>query len=576
LSSDDFEIGLDFTKVKHHLKKIKWPLILLVAIILFGIYLRSYHINYPTIGYHNMKEDHYLSLAINMRDSGNYLRTTWFDCNGNFINDYRADSYEACSGNWGEHPVAVWTLMIFMFIFGWKLWVARGVIVLFSVLTAIPIYLIIKRLTGDKEYLALLSSLIYVSLPLSIFFGRNVQMDAPSLFFSILAVYYFIKFFDENRTKDFIIGATALLFAAWFKMFTLMVFASLLFIIPFSQYKKYFTKFKDYKIEWIVVFIVIFLSAIWPAYISGAVMPFAKERGAVGVNGEWFGKNGWIDPTFSIISKEYWDNNKMILSAYVSDNYHWKGFWLAIFGFTLFLLKYKSRISKFAIGYALGILIYIPLMAYKWNGHNYYQFPFLMFAAMCIANVFYQTGVLLKALVSNEKAKIAIQLVPLIALLLLVAPFKESTQRMFNTQFFGQDVAGLYINQHTAKGEIFLLERGGQNEVSWTAQRFYYGVPNEVSELQWLEENKNLKYIAMTYSGVSTLQQKPIWEYISKNYEIAQIGFIQTAQGPQVYHVVLRKGGVYDTNQLSNKQAVLATTYEFSGKQKIPYYVIEQ
>ncbi|MDP7157791.1 MAG: hypothetical protein QF922_06170, partial [SAR324 cluster bacterium] len=36
----------------------------LTIILVFGAYLRSYHINYPSIGYHNMKENEYLSMAL--------------------------------------------------------------------------------------------------------------------------------------------------------------------------------------------------------------------------------------------------------------------------------------------------------------------------------------------------------------------------------------------------------------------------------------------------------------------------------------------------------------------------------
>ena len=78
----------------------------------------------------------------------------------------------------------------------------------------------------------------------------------------------------------------------------------------------------------------------------------------------------------------------------------------------------------------------------------------------------------------------------------------------------------------------------------------------------------------MTYSGVSTIQQKKSWQYISENYHIAQVGFVQTAQGPQVYHMVLERGGNFNTSSLSGKPAILAETYEMTYT-KIPYYVIE-
>jgi len=573
MTNDDFdEVSVNFKKI---FKKVKWTYLVLVLIILFGTYLRFYHINYPTIGYHNMKEDQYLSLALNMKESGNYLRTTWYDCSAYFVNNYFSDPYKACSANSDETPPMIWTLILFFAIFGWKLWVARLFIILTCIFTIIPLYLIIKRLCNN-EYIALLSSLIYAVLPLSIFFGRNIQMDAPSYLFCLLTLYFLIEFVYENRTKDFIIAAIFFTLAAWFKPLSLMVLASLIFIIPLSKYKHYIKHILDYKIEIIAIIIALILSTIWPLYLAGVVMPAAKSAGTAGVTftSDWFGKYGWVDTTFSIFSHQYWVDNKMILFSYFADNYSWTGFWLMIAGFLLFCWNYKSKISKFIFGYGLGIIVYILLFDNKWNGHTYYQYPFLMFAALCIANVFFQAGMLIKSFFQNEKAKKIVQLIPLIALLLLIAPFKESAQRMFNTQFFGQDIAGSYINAHTSPSDIFLLERGGQNQVSWTARRFYYAVPDDAELIQKLEKERNLTYIVMTYSGVATIQQKKSWQYISENYHIVQAGFVQTPQGPQVYHMVLEKGGTFNTSTLSNKPARLAETYEFTYT-TIPYYVIE-
>jgi 4-amino-4-deoxy-L-arabinose transferase-like glycosyltransferase len=571
MAFDNFEEGI--LNLKKFFKKFKWTYAVLILIILLGAYLRFYHINYPSIGYHNMKEDHYLSLALNMKDSGNYFRTTWFDCNGNFINDYFGDPYQKCSGNWGETPPAVWTLMLFLMIFGWKLWAARLFIVLCAVLTVIPLYLIIKKLS-NSEYYALLSSLIYAVLPLGVFFGRNIQMDAPSYFFSLLALYFLIKFVYDNKTKDFIIACVFVVLAAWFKPLSLLPVAAILFIIPWTTYKKYFTKILDYKIEIIVLIITIILVTIWPLYLSGAIMPDAKAAGQAGVSGSWFGRSGWVDTTFSIFGSEYWANYKPIIFSYIADNYSWHGFWFMIVGFALFFLNYKSKISRFIFGYALAIILYISLFAYKWNAHAYYQYPFLLFAAMCIANVFFQAGMLLKSFFTNEKVRKIVQFIPLIALLLLVAPFKDSTDRVFNTQFFGTDIAGTYLNTHTTPSEIFLLEKGVQSQVSWTARRFYYGIPDDVELLKRVEKEKNLRYIALTDYGVTSVQQKKTWPYIMANYHIAQVGFIQTSEGPQIRHMILEKGGTYNLSTLNTRPVRLAETYELTYT-TVPYYVIE-
>ena len=59
----------EFKEIIIFLKK-NWAFIILIAIFLFGLHLRSYHLDYPVIGYHNWKETHYLTEARNFADEG--------------------------------------------------------------------------------------------------------------------------------------------------------------------------------------------------------------------------------------------------------------------------------------------------------------------------------------------------------------------------------------------------------------------------------------------------------------------------------------------------------------------------
>lgn len=542
-----------------------WQYIVLIAIMFLGLYLRTYHIDYPTIGYHNMKEDEFLSFAINMHDSGDYIRTTWFDCSVS-TNDYFGDPYERCHFNESETPLPIWLMILFFTIFGWKLWVARMSIILFSVGTIALIYLVVKKVT-DKEYLALLSAFFYAVLPLSIFFGRNIQMDSPSLFLGLCTLYFFISWLMERKLSTFIVACIFFVLTAWFKITSLIVLSPLLFMIPYKEISKGFFDKKYWK-EFLILAIAIILSVVWLMFIAGALMPTTTANTMS--SGSFIGKNNWIDLSLSIFTSSYWNNYGPLLKAYASDNYSIRGLWMILLGFALFLMNYKSKISKFMFGYALGIILFIIIFAYKWNAHNYYQFPFLPFAAICLANVIFQAGAMLKSITKIKY----LQLLPILLIVFLIGPFKGSTMQQFNTQFFGQDVAGEYINQHTQKGEIFLLERHIQGQMSWTAQRFYYSIPDDVEKLKEIETKKGLKYIVLDGYGIQSAQSRGSWDYIQKNYHIAQAGFIQNNQGPQIYHLILERGGEMNFSSLNNKPAKIAKTYEMSTAE-IPYYVVE-
>jgi len=70
----DKEIKLNF----NWLKKVNWIPILLVAFLILGLFLRTYHLNFPSIGYHNMKENEYLDEAYFFLNEGNFLHKQTF------------------------------------------------------------------------------------------------------------------------------------------------------------------------------------------------------------------------------------------------------------------------------------------------------------------------------------------------------------------------------------------------------------------------------------------------------------------------------------------------------------------
>ena len=52
----------------------KWQrLAILLAILVVGFILRTFNLDSPSIGYHNMKENEYLSMAQEMNRSGDYV-----------------------------------------------------------------------------------------------------------------------------------------------------------------------------------------------------------------------------------------------------------------------------------------------------------------------------------------------------------------------------------------------------------------------------------------------------------------------------------------------------------------------
>ena len=61
----------DWNKLKtFNFYKNNWHYIVIFFLIIWGYQLRAYHIDYPSIGYHNMKENIYLMQAYHMYEGG--------------------------------------------------------------------------------------------------------------------------------------------------------------------------------------------------------------------------------------------------------------------------------------------------------------------------------------------------------------------------------------------------------------------------------------------------------------------------------------------------------------------------
>src|SRR3989338_10640863 len=88
--------------------------ILLSLIILTGFFPRAYHLNFPSIGYHNMKENENISIAKYIRDTNDFVnRKIYF---------YDAFSDKNDFGLYPQVPFTAYQIFIGYKLFGDNLW----------------------------------------------------------------------------------------------------------------------------------------------------------------------------------------------------------------------------------------------------------------------------------------------------------------------------------------------------------------------------------------------------------------------------------------------------------------------
>ncbi len=532
------------------LKDINWTYIILLIFLIFGLYIRAYHLDYPSIGYHNMKENEYLDEAYFFKTEGNFLHKQAFAFSG-------FDEGNAYHEEYAEVPYVAYLTAGLWLVFGESIWLPRLFMIFFMLGSILLTYFVVKRLTSN-EYISILSSLLITIMPLGIYFGRNIQPESPGLFLMLLTTLFFIKWLDTKDRKQLMYSGFAFS-AAWGLKYSFGVIAvPLFFMLPFREI---FEKFKKHSKEFWADMKYLFYGIV-PGIITTLVYELSvTDRTKVGYRIE----------ILRIFDWGYWTSRWPSLMSYFNDNYTMWFLWLSAIGFVFVLLKFRTRFSKFLIGYVFSILVYADLMSAKIGGHSYYQIPFLPLICILSAYALFCLGTLLKQISSNKMAFY----LPLVLILLAIPAMQAANNRVWATNFYGQDFIGEYLKTRLFPGERLGAATHSQDLAVCSYAKHRCGFVPTLEEFKYKEQVFNLRYL---YVGVSEMDKlngnDPLWVYIKDNYKIDIIGLMNMNKQLIPIHIVLKKGGKFNLNDVTNKQPQAAKTYDAKQGQ-VPYYYIQ-
>lgn len=538
------EINLNF------LKKINITYTLLVLFLILGVYLRVYHMDFPSIGYHNVKENEYLDEAYFFMNQGNYLHKQAFSFFG-------LDEGTGYHEEYAEVPLVAYATAILWTIFGVHIWIPRLMMILFMMGSVLLTYFLVKRLTG-KEYLSLLSSFLLAIMPLGVYFGRNIQPESPGLFAILLTSLFFVKWLDTKQRKYLMYSGFAFS-AAWALKYSFGIVAvPLFFIFPF---KETYEKIKYHKKEFYQD-LKYFIYGIIPGIISTLLYELT-------VVDRW--KQGYSVDIFRIFDSTYWISRWPSLMSYFNDNYTMWFLWMAILGLVLVIFKYRTRFSRFILGYVFSIFIYSDLMAAKIGGHSYYQMPFL--PLVCILSAYFMF-ILGTTFVHMLKSKYALY-IPLIIILVAAPAINDANNRVWGTIFYGQDFLGEYLRTRMAPDERLFAFADSQDLATCSYAKHRCGWPSNLSELKRKEKVFNINYIYIGQSSFNDIESNDtMWKYIKNNYHIDIVGLMNYNGQLAPVHFILKRGGKFNISEVSKKQVQTAEIYDTLQGQ-VPYYYIQ-
>ncbi|MBF0459503.1 MAG: glycosyltransferase family 39 protein [Nitrospirae bacterium] len=524
---------------------------LLLVFVVYGFSLRAYHIDYVSIGLHNLKENQHLSEALNFYKKGISIhREVFFQTADKDIPYYE---------EYPQFPLIPYLGVMFWKIFGVSFWTMRLQIILFSLGTIPLSYLVTKKITGD-EVVSLVTAGFMAIMPLNVFFGRNIQPESHCLFFLLVFYYYFIKWSEDARFRNALYVGASLALIGLLKISFLVPALAVLPIVP---YRRILDDIKSINLRPYYGFLIIL---VLPLYIWITKLTNINESLTEGSLHN-------IKP-FDPFTIQYWKTNSLAIISFWEDNYS-APLGTVMFLGLLLLLFVKGRTRSFFISYLGSFVIYMMIFSLYFYQHSYYQMPYVYLASFAIAFAFHY---LFTVVIKLKHLKYASFLI----LILSLFPVKASITRHYDSQFLGTDVAGEYIRSHTGSADRFLVMATAQKlAVCYFAERFCFALPAEEQEVKKFEKKFNSKYIFIYNNSMSQAMSQKSWNYIASNYKVAQAGIINTGEaasaqdnGYRVAYLLLVKGGTFSTDILNGKVPELRKYYEFSYA-NYPFYTIE-
>lgn len=515
----------------------------LCLILLLGFLVRTYHINFPSIGYHNMKENDLLSIAQEMKRTGDFLTRRVYFLSGL--------EEEPMVKLFPQVPLIPYQILVSWRFLGENLWGPRLLNVIFGVLSILVIYLI-GRLLFRETILSLLCAFFLSIMPLAVFFSRNIQPESPGFFFMILGNLFYLRFIRFLKKSDFFLGGVSFSIAWLYKLSFIIGVFPFLFCLPYTI----FFKEKKESLRHIVVFLIsyipVLIVTLWLIQI-----------------GEWQFHPAVRINLWKIFTFSYWKEYGRPIWWYMQgENFTPVYTALTLLGIIFAILKPKELSNRFILGWALTIIPYAMIFQNLINQHNYYQMPFLIL--VCVSSV--NAISYISEVVSIKSVSPKHFLVFLIAVVIIISSsfVYNSTSRMFGTIFYGLDVAGASLKEFTKPGErIFLLAHHQGQGIARYARR-YAGWTDDLEDFKNKERSFNIRYISFYPAELALtlkINNAALFDYIQNNYHVKEVGL--TEEPANIFYIILEKGEGSDQKtflQSFNGTRQLRTIYKIPNR----------
>lgn len=272
-----------------------------------------------------------------------------------------------------EFPLPEYLIAKLYSIFGPHVLVARLFFLFFFLASAYFLYKSLS-LVFESSRIPRIATLIYGSLPLSLYFSRAMHIDFFVMTFAFGALYFALRAISERRLIHLLISC----------VFTCIGFVSkapyFFFLVPPILLFAYQRKNLGWLFSRSVIFALpVLLLMLWTGYVkdvNGRIPDWSVIPNFNRFTEMWY----WYFGSWS--QRMNFGNWTTIFERVFHEVFGWAG---AIFGIFALYLAPKSKEGRWTLSLLLGTLLYVFVFFNLNVIHNYYQLPFLMVASVLIA-----------------------------------------------------------------------------------------------------------------------------------------------------------------------------------------------
>jgi Dolichyl-phosphate-mannose-protein mannosyltransferase len=535
---------------------IRSQILLLLAVLALAVFLRTPLINSPSIGYHNMKENEYISMAKNMRRSGDLMnRDVYF---------YNAFTDKKDFSLYPQIPfVAYQTLLGYKLSIN-SLWFTRLLNIIWMIFSIVIIFFIARNFTQRFCY-SFAAAMLLAIMPLGVYFSRNLQPESGAFMFMLLGYFFCMKFMQGFKDKYLWLFSLSFTITAAYKLPFLIGYAPLLIVFPYRQYSK--STRTSVTLRQLVVFILPILSLL-SYWFAANQLHFPSCSGRLNL--------------LSAFTFSYWQKNASIIWHYaVAENYTFIYFLLFLTGLVALWFNFKKDNTVFARhlrAWSLVVLPYFMVFSDYINQHNYYQMPFLAFVCLVIVYCLREVSLYISQFLQTKYRTRVFGFLLVLSLILSFDSVGAAINNSFNTMFPGGDVIGRKIKEITKPDERIFIKTHSQGYAACVYSERKCGWVSSLKEFKETEDKFNIRYVVVAPFAFMGQMNSDIRSYIDKNYHYKMVGFLKKREVffPEV--MVLEKGGTLNLKRFIDEhkdETTIGSVYHTTNA-VIPFYVMQE